>query len=77
MKDERLNQGENDLPIELANPARRALVEAGYRRLDQVATLSASEAGRLHGVGPKSLDQLRRALGANGLSFAGEKPQNG
>ena len=64
---------ESDLPIELANPARRALVEAGYRRLEQLTDLSEAEVKQLHGVGSKALDQLRRALATKGLSFADEK----
>ena len=64
---------ESDLPIELARPARRALVEAGYLRLEQLSELSEAEVKQLHGIGPKALDQLRRALGAHGLSFANGK----
>ncbi len=66
---------DSDLPIELSNPARRALVEGGYLRLEQLSGLSEAEVKQLHGVGPKALDQLRRALGANGLSFADGKKQ--
>ena len=64
---------ESDLPIELAEPARRALSQAGYWRLEQLTELSEAEVKQLHGVGPKALDQLRRALAALGLSFAGGK----
>ncbi len=64
---------ENDLPVELAKPARRALVEAGYGRLEQLTDLSEAKVKQLHGVGPKALDQLRRALAAKGLSFSDEK----
>jgi uncharacterized protein len=64
---------ENDLPTELSRPARRALVGAGYRRLEQLDGLDESEVGGLHGVGPNALGQLRRALAARGLSFAGGK----
>ena len=64
---------ESDLPIELSNPARRALIEAGYLRLEQLSELSEAEVKQLHGVGPKALDQLRRALAAHGLSFADGK----
>jgi hypothetical protein len=63
----------SDLPTELGRPARRALAGAGYRGLEQLAGLDESEVGGLHGVGPKALWQLRRALAARGLSFAGEK----
>jgi hypothetical protein len=64
---------ESDLPTELSRPARRALVGAGYRRLEQLDGLDESEVGGLHGVGPNALGQLRRALAARGLSFAGGK----
>jgi hypothetical protein len=62
----------SDLPKEMGNPARRALMQAGYRRLAQCAGLSEGELKHLHGVGPKAIDQLRRALNATGLSFAVE-----
>ena len=67
------NERESDLPVNLANPARRALVEAGYWRLEQLTEISEAEVKQLHGVGPKALEQLRRALGTKGLSFADEK----
>jgi hypothetical protein len=59
-----------DLPAKLAKPARRALVGAGYVRLEQLITASEAEIGRLHGMGPKALEQLRRTLAARGQSFA-------
>jgi hypothetical protein len=68
-----MTQQESDLPIELAAPARRALVGAGYLRLEQLANLSEAEIKQLHGIGPKALKQLRHALGAKGLSFADGK----
>jgi len=64
----------DDLPAGLSNPARRALLAVGVRRLDQVARLTEAELCRLHGIGPKALDQLQHALDAIGLSFAGEEP---
>jgi hypothetical protein len=67
------DQRESDLPIELSKPARRALVEAGYWRLEKLTELSEAEVKQLHGVGPKALDQLRRALDTHGLSFADGK----
>ena len=66
----RRDQQESDLPTELASPARRALVGAGYVRLEQFTKLSQADLMRLHGMGPKALDQIRRALAAKGLSFA-------
>lgn len=65
-----MTQQENDLPIELAAPARRALVGAGYVQLEQLTKVSEAEVKQLHGIGPNALKQLRRALGAKGLSFA-------
>jgi hypothetical protein len=73
MKHEQHDQQASDLPIELASPARRALVNAGYWRLAQLTELSEAEVKQLHGIGPKALDQLRRALDASGLSFADGK----
>ena len=68
-----MTQQESDLPIELSAPARRALVGAGYLRLEQLTELSEAELKRLHGIGPNALKQLRRALEALGLSFADGK----
>jgi DNA-directed RNA polymerase alpha subunit len=61
---------ESDLPTGLARPARRALAGAGYTRLEQFTQVSEDEVLKLHGMGPKALEQLRRALAAKGLSFA-------
>ncbi len=68
-----MTQQESDLPIELAAPARRALVGAGYLRLEQLTRLSETEVKQLHGIGPNAIKQLRRALDAKGLSFADGK----
>ena len=59
-----------DLPAGLSRPARRALATAGYSTLEQLTRVSEADIGRLHGMGPKGVDQLRRALAARGLSFA-------
>ena len=69
---DRRDSQESDLPKELSNLARRALAQAGFSRLDQIAGLSEDEIKQLHGVGPKAIDQLRRSLSAKGLSFAAE-----
>ena len=67
------NQQESNLPLELSQPARRALVGPGYLRLEQLAEISEKEIKQLHGLGPKTLVQLRHALENLGLSFADEK----
>jgi hypothetical protein len=64
------DQQESDLPIGLAKPALRALVAAGYLRLEQFTKLSESEVQQLHGIGPNALELLRSALAAKGKSFA-------
>ena len=67
----RSDQPENDLPAGLSKPARRALAAAGYVRLEQLTKGSEAEVMKLHGMGPKALDQLRRALAARDQRFAG------
>ena len=57
------------LPAGLSKPAQRALAAAGYTTLDQLAQVSERDLSRLHGVGPKSVRQLRDALAAEGLGF--------
>jgi hypothetical protein len=64
---------ESDFPAKLSNPARRALAGAGYVRLDQLTKVGTAELLRLHGMGPKALEQLRGALAARGQSFADAK----
>ncbi len=71
------NQPESDLPLELSQPARRALVGAGYLRLEHLTSISEAEIKKLHGMGPKGLDTLRRALSTRGLSFAGKQTTTG
>ena len=66
------HQQESDLP-KLAKPAQRALAAVGIQRLDQLIKFSEDEIKQLHGIGPNALNQLRRALRARSLSFAGEK----
>ena len=66
-------QQESDLTAKLAGPARRALAGAGYTRLVQLTYITEAEVKQLHGMGPKAIDQLKRALDAKGLSFADGK----
>jgi len=65
------------LPAGLAKPAQRALAAAGYVGLEQLTRVSEDEILKLHGMGPKALEQLRRALAAKGLSFAGGSGERG
>ncbi len=73
MPNQRRDEQESDFPAGLSQPARRALAGAGYERLEQLTQVSEADLKRLHGIGPKALDQLRAALGARSLSFAGDK----
>jgi len=77
MKNKQQDNWENNLPAELAEPARRALTQAGYSRLEQLTDLTEVELKQLHGVGPKAIEQLRRALAARELSFAAKKRGKG
>jgi hypothetical protein len=63
-----MTEGNSDLP-KLAAPARRALVAAGYLRLEQLAELSEADVKKLHGMGPNAMKRLRAALEERGLSF--------
>jgi hypothetical protein len=65
-----MTKDDSDLPGGLAAPARRALVQAGYRRIEQFTELTEAEVGRLHGMGPKASELIRLALAAKGLSFS-------
>jgi DNA-directed RNA polymerase alpha subunit len=57
-----------DLP-KLAAPARRALLAAGYTRLEQLTEVTEAEVMKLHGMGPNAMRTLRKALQERGLSF--------
>ena len=65
---------ETDLP-KLAAPARRALIGAGYTRLEHLTQVKESEIMKLHGMGPNAMEVLRKALEERGLSFRPEVPR--
>jgi len=67
-----VNETESDLPSGLSKPALRALHGAEYTQLHQISKLTESELLQLHGMGPKGIDEIRRALIEKGLSFTGE-----
>src|SRR5262249_20458033 len=62
----------NDLPDGLAAPALRALSRAGIATLAQLAKVTESEISELHGMGPKAVGQLKAAMRARRLKFAGK-----
>ena len=61
---------ESTLPAGLASPARRALAAAGISRLEQFAEFSELDLLGLHGMGPRAIDTIRRAMAKHGIRFA-------
>ena len=57
-------------PKGLAQPALRALANAGFDHLEQFANVSEEDVRSWHGIGPNALKKLHAALSALGLSFA-------
>jgi len=65
------DEPELDLPAGLSKPALRALSAAGYTRLDQFTAITEADLRKLHGVGPKAIELIRKALNARGRALAG------
>ncbi len=63
---------QTDLPPDLSRPARDAFAVVGITSLEDVARWTEADLLALHGVGPKTIRQLRPALAEKGLSFADE-----
>jgi len=55
--------------LRISAPARRALIDAGYTHVDQLAGASRQSLAKLHGMGPKALRLLSDALEQNGYRF--------
>ena len=66
----------SDIPTSIGAPARRASDGAGYLKLEQFTKVSEAEVMKLHGVGPKALDIIRRTLMDQGLTFANGSETN-
>ncbi|MVO98389.1 DNA-binding protein [Paenibacillus lutrae] len=60
----------SDLPAGLSKPAQRALQRAGLLKLEQFSKVTEAEVLQLHGMGPKGIELIRRALAGEGKSFA-------
>ncbi|MBO0907751.1 MULTISPECIES: DNA-binding protein [Arthrobacter] len=58
----------NALP-QVGAPATRALDAAGYSSLRSLAGVPRKELAALHGLGPKALDLIERALAEHGLEL--------
>lgn len=63
------SMGENDLPKGIGKPAMRALVGAGYTKVEQLKDVTEKEILDLHGVGPKAVQVLKKELASKGLKF--------
>jgi hypothetical protein len=59
----------DELP-KIGAPATRALNNAGYTSLGQLADVPRAELVKLHGMGPKALSILEEALSHHGLRLA-------
>lgn len=60
---------DTELTPRIGKVARRELAHHGYTRYEQLATASAAELLRIHGVGPKAIRILAEELAARGLAF--------
>jgi DNA-directed RNA polymerase alpha subunit len=62
-----------EFPVKLSKPAQRALAGASINTLKQAAKLSEEELSALHGIGQNAVQQIKKALSDQGLSFANKK----
>ena len=63
-------RGQNEIsafPNGISQPAIRALVGAGYQKIQDLAGASESELLKLHGFGPKAIPIIQLALAERGL----------
>jgi hypothetical protein len=56
-------------PKGVSQPAIRALADAGYTHIGQLAGVSEKHLATLHGMGPKALRIIGEALRAQGKGF--------
>jgi hypothetical protein len=56
-------------PLNLSQPAQRALANAGITSLEQCAKMGEAALAKLHGMGPDALGKTREAMKEKGLSF--------
>ena len=61
--------GNPDFPKGIGAPATRALANAGYADLSQLAGVPVADLKQLHGMGPKALRILQEALEARDQSL--------
>lgn len=61
---------DSDLPEGLAAPARRALAEAYFVRIEQFTRMTEAEVIQPRGMEPRAIDLILLALAAKGLTFS-------
>lgn len=66
---DKIDPAQGGFPSGMSQPALRAFEAAGILRLEQLPDYSEAELLALHGVGPKTIRQLRPALAEKGLAF--------
>ena len=64
-----MSTGLDELP-RISAPALRALDNAGYRTLRQLADTPRRQLAELHGMGPKALTIIEQALAEHGLQLS-------
>lgn len=64
-----------NFPKGVAKPALRALLAAGFTRLEELTRISESELLELHGMGPKAVTALIAGLKARGLDLKSGPPR--
>lgn len=67
--DSNAKENAGDFTSGLGAPARRALVNAGFKSLEQLTQVTEAEIAILHGIGPNALNKLRTTLNERGWSF--------
>lgn len=56
-------------PLNLSQPAQRALANAGITSLQQCAKMGEAALAKLHCMGPGALGKIREGMKEEGLSF--------
>jgi 2-phosphoglycerate kinase len=54
----------------LAKPAQRAIQNEGITSMEQLSQYSEKEMSRLHGIGKNAMDNIKKTMSENGLSFS-------
>jgi hypothetical protein len=66
-------KNQSDFPKELSAPALRALLHAKITKLVQLAKFREKQIADLHGMGPKGVGMLKKAMCTKKISFLAQK----